>query len=174
MQRLFALFLFPILLHAGNEDSSKMEYDILISPSFQRISCEAAIASFLYGYSGTFDGSLFRIQGKKNIELGGRMAFSKWNGGYGGESTGKEEFAQVIDVLLLATMKYSQTRANAFAGYSYMKFLGHTTDQPLNMLKYGVEIDWLFLPPIASLMVRAGITSRVPIFSLAVAIGYFN
>jgi hypothetical protein len=174
MRLLFVILLFPTILTANDEDSSAVRTVISLYPSLQRVTTEAALMPFFYGYSATLDASLLKIDARKKMELGGRFAISKWSGGGGGESSGIHAYAQVVDVLLMVTMKTERTRANVFAGFSHLKYLNNTIDQPLDMFKGGLEVDRLIIAPVAAIMLRLGITRRFPTFSLGISIGYFN
>jgi hypothetical protein len=170
-------FLFIILTSAalaGNSDSSGVTSRVEFSPVVQRITGEGGLAPFFYGYSGTLDVSLARVHSKKEFEIGGRIVVAKWKGGGGGDAEGPAVYLQVVDVLLMTTMKHPTTRANAFLGYSRLSYWKNTTDPPRNLTKLGVELNYLFIPPVAALMMRVSVSPGFPVLTLGISIGYFN
>ncbi len=174
MRHLFLFIVLSTAAIAGNGDTTVATSQVELSPILQRITGEGGVAPFFYGYSGTLDVSIFRIPSKNHFDLGGRIVASKWIGGGGGDAEGPAFYLQVVDVLLMGTIKHTRTRSNVFLGYSRLTYLKNTMDPPVDRFKLGVEVDYLIVPPIAALMMRVSTSPGFPVLSIGCSIGYFN
>jgi hypothetical protein len=174
MRHFYLLLILSSAAIAGNSDTSSTTSRVEFSPILQRITGEGGLAPFFYGYSGTCDVLIARVHSKKDFEISGRLVVAKWMGGGGGDAEGPAVYLQVVDVLLMTTMKHTTTRANAFLGYSRLSYWKSTTDPPRNLIKLGLELNYVFIPPIAALMMRMSVSPGFPVLTLGISIGYFN